>query len=82
MRPLFVRWSRWQRLVLAGFDLPLLITVLALAALGLVTMYSVGYDHGNRFVDHGRNMLVAAVLMFLVAQVPPQRPCSTAAGRS
>jgi len=73
VRPLFVRWSRWQRLVLAGFDLPLLITVLALAALGLVTMYSVGYDHGNRFVDHGRNMLVAAVLMFLVAQVPPQR---------
>jgi len=38
-----------------------------------VTMYSVGYDHGTRFVDHGRNMLLAATLMFLVAQVPPQR---------
>ena len=26
---------------------------------GLVTMYSVGFDHGTRFVDHGRNMMLA-----------------------
>jgi rod shape determining protein RodA len=39
----------------------------------MVTMYSVGYDHGSRFADHGRNMLLAAVLMFIVAQLPPQR---------
>ena len=69
------RPSLWLRLkpVLSGFDLPLLVVVLALAALGMVTMYSVGYDHGTRFVDHGRNMLLAAVLMFTVSQVPPQR---------
>jgi rod shape determining protein RodA len=69
------RPSLWLRLkpVLTGFDGPLLLVVLALAALGLVTMYSVGYDHGTRFVDHGRNMLLAAALMFIVAQVPPQR---------
>jgi rod shape determining protein RodA len=30
-------------------------------------------DHGTRFVDHGRNMLLAAGLLFVVAQVPPQR---------
>lgn len=36
-------------------------------------MYSVGFDHGTRFFDHGRNMLIAAVVMFLVAQVSPQR---------
>jgi rod shape determining protein RodA len=65
----------WLRIkpLLAGFDLPLLLVVLALAALGMVTMYSVGFDHGSRFVDHGRNMVLAAVLMFVVAQVPPQR---------
>jgi rod shape determining protein RodA len=65
----------WLRLrpLLSGFDLPLLAVVLALAALGMVTMYSVGYDHGSRFVDHGRNMLLAAALMFIVAQLPPQR---------
>ena len=71
----FERPSLWLRLrpVLLGFDLPLLAVVLALAALGMVTMYSVGYDHGSRFVDHGRNMVLAALLMFAVAQVPPQR---------
>jgi len=69
------RPSPWLRLrpILTGFDGPLLLVVLALAALGMVTMYSVGFDHGTRFVDHGRNMVLAAVLMFIVAQVPPQR---------
>ena len=36
-------------------------------------MYSSGYDHGTRFLDHGRNMLLAAGIMFRIAQVPPQR---------
>jgi rod shape determining protein RodA len=36
-------------------------------------MYSSGFDHGTRFGDHGRNMLIAAAIMFVVAQVPPQR---------
>ncbi len=69
------RPSLWHRIkpIIYGFDGPLLVVVLALATLGMVTMYSVGYDHGTRFVDHGRNMLLAATLMFLVAQVPPQR---------
>ena len=66
------------RTILSGFDLPLLAVVLTLASLGLVTMYSVGYDHGSRFVDHGRNMLLAATLMFLIAQVPPHRLLSLA----
>ena len=44
-----------------------------LACAGLLTMYSSGYDHGTRFEDHGRNMLIAGFIMFVVAQVPPQR---------
>jgi rod shape determining protein RodA len=36
-------------------------------------MYSSGFDHGSRFVDHGRNMLIAGFIMFVVAQIPPQR---------
>ena len=36
-------------------------------------MYSSGFDHGSRFIDHGRNMLLAGFIMFVVAQVPPQR---------
>ncbi len=75
MSVVFERPSLWQRLrpVLTGFDLPLLAGLVALATLGLVTMYSAGYDHGTRFVDHGRNMLIAATIMFAVAQVSPQR---------
>ena len=59
--------------VFAGFDGPLLMAILMLAAIGLVTMYSAGHDHGTRFVDHGRNMIIAVVVMFFVAQIPPQK---------
>ena len=55
-----------------GFDGWLLLVVLGLASAGLLAMYSSGYDHGTRFADHGRNMLIALVLLFLVAQIPPQ----------
>jgi rod shape determining protein RodA len=44
-----------------------------LAVVGLIVMYSAGYDHGTRFVDHARNMVLAAVVVLAVAQVPPQR---------
>jgi len=66
-----LRWA-WVRGVFGGFDLPLLFAVLLLATIGLVAMYSAGYDHGTRFVDHGRNMLLALVVLFLASQVSPQ----------
>jgi rod shape determining protein RodA len=75
MRPDFDKPSLLQRVAPAfqGFDVWLLLALLILTAFGLLTMYSAGFDHGSRFVDHGRNMLLAAVILFLVAQVPPQR---------
>ena len=57
----------------AGFDGPLALAVFILACAGLLTMYSSGFDHGTRFEDHARNMLIAGTIMFVVAQVPPQR---------
>jgi rod shape determining protein RodA len=63
---------------LKGFDGPLAFAVFLLACAGLVTMYSSGFDHGTRFADHGRNMLIAGMIMFVVAQVPPQRLMSFA----
>ncbi len=59
--------------VFQGFDGPLAFFILLLAGTGLVVMYSVGFDHGTRFVSHARNMLLAAGVLFVVAQVPPQR---------
>ncbi|MBS7351011.1 MAG: rod shape-determining protein RodA [Comamonas sp.] len=55
------------------FDWLLLLLIAVLAALGLLAMYSAGYDHGTRFIDHRRNMLMAAALLFVVAQIPPQK---------
>lgn len=65
----------WQRLrpVFTGFDASLLVAMLILAAIGLVTMYSAGFDHGTRFVDHGRNMLLGLAALFLVTQIPPHK---------
>jgi rod shape determining protein RodA len=75
MSAVFEGPSLWRRLrpVFGGFDLPLMLAMLMLAAIGLTTMYSAGYDHGTRFVDHGRNMLLALGVLFVVAQVPPQK---------
>ena len=59
--------------LLAGFDGPLAFVVVVLACAGLLIMFSSGHDHGTRFVDHARNMVIAASIMFVVAQIPPQR---------
>ena len=75
MAVVFEKPPLWQRVlpVFQGFDLPLALAVSLLAGMGLLVMYSVGFDHGSRFADHGRNMLIALGVLFLVAQVPPQR---------
>jgi rod shape determining protein RodA len=67
--PLWRRITPWFR----GFDGPLAFAVFLLACAGMLTMYSSGFDSGTRFADHGRNMLLAGFIMFVVAQIPPQR---------
>ncbi|MES2088383.1 MAG: rod shape-determining protein RodA [Pseudomonadota bacterium] len=76
----FEQPSVWRRIkpVFQGFDLFLILVVLVMCGIGLVTMYSVGFDHGTRFVDQSRNMLLAFVVLFLAAQIPPQRLMSLA----
>ena len=80
MAIVFEKPSLWRRLwpLLRGFDLLLLAAVLVLAGMGLLAMYSSGFDHGTRFADHGRNMLIALGILVVVAQVPPQRLMSLA----
>ena len=75
MAAVFDKPSLWQRVtpIFQGFDGLLAFAILLLAAAGLMTMYSVGFDHGSRFAAHGRNMMLAAGVLFVVAQVPPQR---------
>ena len=75
MSAVFEKRSFYSRTLplLQGFDGLLAFAVFLLACAGLLIMYSSGYEHGTRFVDHGRNMLIAGAIMFVVAQVPPQR---------
>ena len=65
----WLRIAPWFR----GFDGLLAFAVVLLACAGLMTMYSSGFDHGTRFEDHARNMVLAGGILFLVAQIPPQR---------
>lgn len=75
MTAVFDRPPLWQRLrpVVAGFDAWLFLAAALLAAAGLVAMYSAGFDHGERFGGHARNMLIGLAVMLVVAQVPPHR---------
>ncbi|MEO8119584.1 MAG: rod shape-determining protein RodA [Rhodoferax sp.] len=75
MSVVFENSPPWRRIIpwFRGFDGPLAFAVFLLACAGLLTMYSSGFDHGTRFEDHGRNMLLAGAIMFVVAQIPPQR---------
>ncbi len=66
----------WQQHVLGlfqRFDGWLIAAIVFLASLGLIAMYSAGFDHGERFGAHARNMLLAAGILFVVAQIPPQK---------
>jgi len=69
------KYSVFQRItpLVKGFDNVIAFAVLLLAAIGLLSIFSAGYGEGQRFVDHGRNMLIACAIMFVVAQIPPQR---------
>jgi rod shape determining protein RodA len=75
MNAVFERPSLWHRMgrLFIGFDMPLALAIVMLCGIGLLTMYSAGHDSGTRFQDHARNMLLAAGILFVVAQVPPQR---------
>ena len=75
MAHVFETPSLWKRIKpwIQGFDGPLAFAVFMLASAGLLIMYSSGYAFGSRFEDHGRNLLISATIMFVVAQIPPQR---------
>ena len=74
--PVIITKPHWtQRIApwFAGFDPWLLLAFGLLASLGMVAMYSIGFDYGNRVVDHSRNLIVALAVMLVFSQIPPHR---------
>jgi rod shape determining protein RodA len=57
---------------LGVFDGPLALIVFLILSAGLITVYSAGIDFPGRVEDHRRNILVAFVVMWIAAMVPPQ----------
>jgi rod shape determining protein RodA len=57
---------------LAVFDGPFSLIMLLLVLVGLVTLYSAGIDLPGIVENQMRNLLVALVVMWLAANIPPQ----------
>ena len=54
------------------FDGPLALIVFLILSVSTVTMYSAGIDFNGRVEDHLRNILIAFIVMWMAAIVPPQ----------
>ena len=56
--------------IVHSLDYQLILLVIALSGTGMLIMYSAGYDNGLRFFHHGRNILIALTILFIVAMIP------------
>ncbi|WP_019142174.1 rod shape-determining protein RodA [Noviherbaspirillum massiliense] len=54
------------------FDGPLALIIFLILCVGLVTLHSAGIDFPGRVEDQMRNILIAFVIMWVAALVPPQ----------
>jgi len=65
-------WLRSIKSRIAVFDGALSLIIFLILAVGIVTLYSAGIDFPGRVEDQLRNILVAFVIMWVAANVPPQ----------
>lgn len=74
------RLISWRREALLHIDMPLLLITLAIMAVGLMTVFSATYigGHGSKASGQFVNMLVAMVVMWGVARIPPHKLMSLA----
>jgi rod shape determining protein RodA len=54
------------------FDVPLALTLFLILSVSCFTMFSAGMDAPGRFEDHLRNTIIAFVVMWIAACIPPQ----------
>ncbi len=72
--PINERRSWWRRIrpYFVVFDGPLALAMFLLLSTGLVTLYSAGIDFPGRLEGQIRNIMVAFVVMWVAANIPPQ----------
>jgi rod shape determining protein RodA len=54
------------------FDGPLILIVGLILTVGTITLYSAGIDFPGRVEDHVRNIMIALMVMWIAAIIPPQ----------
>jgi rod shape determining protein RodA len=71
--PKLTKHTPWQRIkpYLSVFDWPLLAILCCLVTVGLVIQYSAAYDFPGRWGDQVRNFIVAFIVMWIAANIPP-----------
>jgi rod shape determining protein RodA len=65
-------WLNRIRRLFVGFDKPLALFVFLLLSVGIVTLYSASLDVPSRVEEQLRNIVLTFVLMWAIANVPPQ----------
>jgi rod shape determining protein RodA len=71
----FVDRRSWRRRLLPYlmvFDVPLAIIITLLLFVGLITLYSAGMAIPGKVTDQLRNILMAFMVMWIAANIPPQ----------
>ena len=71
--PVLVRGWRHVRPYVLVFDPALSIILALLATCSLITLYSAGIDFPGRFEGQVRNFVAAFLMMWLLANLPPQK---------
>ncbi len=67
----------WRNSI-AHLDMPLLLITLAIMSVGIITVHSATIDGAPRALSQLGNMLVAMLIMWFVARLPPQKLMSFA----
>jgi len=71
MQNLHINWRSIRSHIMV-FDAPLAILIFLILSVGIITLYSAGIDFPGRIEDQLRNILLSFVIMWVVANIPPQ----------
>lgn len=71
MRNKGINWQAIRSHIMV-FDASLSIIIFLIMSTGIVTLYSAGIDFPGRVEDQLRNILISFVVMWVVANIPPQ----------